>query len=64
MGTSKQPKKRLVIDISPAQHAELSQRAAQLQLSLSNMIRRALLLPDEQARARVDLPDRKSKLSA
>jgi hypothetical protein len=55
MPTSKQPKKRLVLDLSPEQHDELSERARRLNLTVANMVRRALQLPDVDARSRTDL---------
>ena len=48
-------KKRILVEVSPIQHAALKRQAAKLGLSLSNMVRRALMLPDEKHGKRYDL---------
>lgn len=47
MRTSKQPKKRIVLDLTPDQHEELSRRAEALGTTISNMVRMALHLPSD-----------------
>ena len=57
MPVSKLPRKRLVVALDSQQHASLQKQADKLGLSLGNMIRRALLLPDVQQGQRLDLDD-------
>jgi hypothetical protein len=57
MPTSKQARKRLVVALDSQQHACLQKQADKLGLSLGNMIRRALLLPDVQQGQRLDLEE-------
>ena len=41
MTTKQSTKKRILVEVSPIQHAALKRQAAKLGLSLSNMMRRA-----------------------
>ncbi len=57
---SRQPKRRLVIEVTPDQHIQLQQTAQKLGVSLGNMIRRSLLLPDIKQGQRCDINGRPS----
>jgi hypothetical protein len=53
---SAQLRKRLVVRLAPDQHEELMRCAREHRLTLANLVRRALKLPDEQPGTRNDLP--------
>lgn len=57
---SNQAKKRIIVDVTPKQHDELKDRAIRLGLTLSNMVRRALMIPEDSHGRRYDI-ENKSK---
>jgi hypothetical protein len=56
MASSKQPRRRIIFEVTPSEWADIKARADRAGLTIASMLRRALLLPDEIRRGqRTDL---------